>query len=246
LQRAYDQVIHDAALQKLNVVFALDRAGLVGADGPTHHGCFDLAYLRAVPGLVVMAPMHEDELQHMIRTALDYDAGPIALRYPRGNGLGVKMASEPSSLAIGRAEILERGQEILLLGLGSGALLAQRTAALLSERGLRPTVVNARFLKPLDEELLLRMAPEHALVCTFEEGTTCGGFGSAVLELLHARLAEVPPVRIFGIPDRFVEHGSSDELLADVGLQPGTIAQEILEMWEHRDKRVELARHRRA
>ncbi len=245
LQRAYDQVIHDVALQRLNVVFALDRGGVVGADGPTHHGVFDLAYLRCIPDLVVMAPRDEAELVHMMATALAYDDGPIAYRYPRGNGLGVAMPDEGEVLPLGKGVVLEVGEKVLLLGLGSGSVMAQQVAARLREYGMHPTVVDARFLKPLDEELLLQQAARHELVCTFEEGTEVGGFGSAVLELFHRRLVEVPTTRVFGLPDRFLEHGTPEEVLSDAGFDTETLAASIRELWTGRERTIDFhGRHR--
>ena len=240
LQRAYDQLIHDVALQDLNVVFAIDRGGVVGADGPTHHGVFDLAYLRCVPNMVVMAPRNENELQHMIATALDHDDGPIAFRYPRGNGTGVKMDPEPQPLPIGKGVVLEEGENVLLLGIGSGSVMAEQAAATLREEGLNPTVVDARFLRPLDEELILQMASRHELVCTIEEGTEIGGFGSAVLELFHKRMVHVPTTRVFGLPDRFLDHGTPDEVLEDAGLSAPQIAARVLDIWKNRERTIDL------
>jgi len=246
LQRAYDQLIHDVALQNLNVIFAIDRGGVVGADGPTHHGVFDLAYLRCVPNMVVMAPRNENELQHMIATALDYDEGPIAYRYPRGNGTGVPMDATPRPLPIGKGVVLEEGENVLLLGLGAGATIAERTAALLRDQGITPTVVDARFLRPLDEELILQQATRHELVCTIEEGTEVGGFGSAVLELFHRSMVHVPTTRIFGLPDRFLDHGTPDEVLEDAGLDAPHIAERIAETWENREVTIDLHGRRQA
>ncbi|HEX9640886.1 MAG TPA: 1-deoxy-D-xylulose-5-phosphate synthase [Candidatus Krumholzibacteria bacterium] len=246
LQRAYDQLIHDIALQKLNVVFALDRAGLVGADGPTHHGAFDLAYLRCIPNLVVMAPMDENELQHMVKTATSYDDGPIVLRYPRGNGRGIEMDTELQVLPIGKGTVLQRGEELLLVGLGAGAALAEDCAKLLGETGITPTVINARFLRPLDEELLLEEIVRHRVVCTIEEGTIRGGFGSALLELAHERLETPPRMHIFGIPDEFIEHGSPAELQRLIGLHPEQLAESIRRFMLGREQRIDLAAHRRA
>ena len=246
LQRAYDQVIHDVALQKLNVVFALDRGGVVGADGPTHHGVFDLAYLRCVPDLITMAPRDEAEMANMLATALEFDEGPIALRYPRGNGVGVPMPDTPTALPIGKGEVLEEGGEILLIGLGSGATMALDVAARLREEGLQPTVVDARFLKPLDEELLLREGARHELVCTLEEGTRIGGFGSAVLELFHRDLVEVPTTKVFGLPDRFLDHGTPAEVLAEAGLEASAVAASISDIWRRRDKAIDFHGRRRA
>ncbi len=244
LQRAYDQVIHDVALQKLNVVFAIDRGGVVGADGPTHHGVFDLAYLRCVPGLVVMAPRDEDQLRHMIATALDYDEGPIAIRYPRGRGVGVEMVDPPVPLPIGSSEILRAGKGILLLGLGTGTLMAQRVAEALGKEGVDPTVMDARFLAPLDEEEILRQAARHELVCTIEEGTEKGGFGSGVLELLHRERLQPPATRVFGLPDRFLDHGTPEEVLEDAGWTRERIVEEILATWRARERTVDLSARR--
>jgi len=246
LQRAYDQLIHDIALQKLNVVFALDRAGLVGADGPTHHGCFDLAYLRCIPNLVVMAPKDENELQHMLKTATGYDDGPIALRYPRGAGRGVTMDEELHELPIGKGEVLLRGGPVLLIGIGGGVGIALDAAAKLREEGLQPTVINARFLKPLDESLLLAEIARHATVCTIEEGTIRGGFGSAVMELAHAKLESPPKIHCFGIPDEFIEHGSPDELSELIGLTPDHIAESVRGLAHGGGVPIDLAAERRA
>lgn len=246
LQRAYDQLIHDVALQKLNVIFALDRGGVVGADGPTHHGVFDLAYLRCVPDLVVMAPSNELELERMLATSLAFDDGPIALRYPRGNGLGVAMPETSEPLPIGKAAIVHEGEDILFLGLGTGANVALAVAERLRETdGLDPTVIDARFLKPLDEDLILQLAARHQMVCTFEEGTIRGGFGSAVLELLHERMAQVPTTKIFGLPDHFLAHGTPDEVLAEAGFDVDHIAPQIVDVWAHRDRKVDFPGHTR-
>jgi 1-deoxy-D-xylulose-5-phosphate synthase len=241
LQRAYDQLIHDVALQNLNVVFALDRGGVVGADGPTHHGVFDLAYLRCIPNLVVMAPSNEAELTAMLSTSLAYDDGPIALRYPRGNGIGVEMPEVAEPLPIGKAAILHEGADVLFLGLGTGATVATEVAQRLREtEGLDPTVIDARFLRPLDEELIVSLAARHELVCTFEEGTVRGGFGSAVLELLHERMSEVPVTRLFGLPDHFLAHGTPEEVLAEAGFDADHITPRVADAWSHRDRKVDF------
>ena len=245
LQRAYDQIIHDIALQNLNVVFALDRGGLVGADGATHHGVFDLAYLRCVPNLVVMAPKDEDELRHMMKTALAYDAGPIAYRFPRGNGRGVALSEELRVLPIGRGELLTQGEDILLIGLGAGVGLAEDSAKLLRESGYDPTILNARFLKPLDEELLLQQIGRHRWIFTLEEGTIEGGFGSAVLELLHQRLTSVPRVHRIGIPDHFIEHGTPAELHEMIGFTPKAVAALVRRSVEQTELHIDLAEQRR-
>ncbi len=226
LQRAFDPIVHDAALQRLPVVFAIDRGGLVGDDGPTHHGVFDLAYLRAIPNMTVMAPMDEAELVQMLHTALRID-GPVALRYPRGAGIGVAIPDRPEALPVGRAEVLETGERVALVGYGYGALLARRAADLVAEGlgGARPTVVNARFCKPLDENLMRQLASRHELVVTVEDHAGMAGFGSAVLEVLQ----DLPTrVLTLGIPDRFVDHGKRDVLLAEVGLTPERIAAATL------------------
>ncbi len=246
LQRAYDQLIHDVALQKLNVFFALDRAGLVGADGPTHHGAFDLSYLRAVPNLVIMAPKDENELQRMVATGLAYDAGPIAVRYPRGAGPGVALEKHYKPLEIGKAEVLRKGDEVLLIGIGFGVQLALDTAQLLQEAQLSTTVVNARFVKPLDQDLLLEQASNHRIVVTIEENTLAGGFGSAVLELLHENLKQPPRVFRFGLPDRFQHHGSPQQLHEQCGLSAPAIAQEIRNRLQLDDRWIDLGHHRRS
>lgn len=246
LQRAYDQVIHDIALQKLPVTFALDRAGLVGADGPTHHGCFDLAYLRCVPNLVVMAPKDENELRRMMKTAAGYDDGPIAYRFPRGNGLGVDLDEDPQPIPIGQGEMLQEGTDVLLLALGAAVPIAVEAAARLATAGKSAEVINARFLKPLDEDLLLEACSRHSLVCTLEEGTIRGGFGSAVEELLHERMHQVPRVKVFGIPDRFVDHGSPAELAAEIALTPEAVSTAVLTELEGSARTIDLAERRRA
>lgn len=221
LQRAFDMLIQDVALQELPVVLALDRAGLVGDDGPTHHGVFDLAYLNLIPGMTVMAPSDEAELQNMIYTAIEHE-GPVAVRYPRAAGAGVPVPQKFERLEIGRAEILDRGDAVLLLGLGTGVGICQQAARLLVEHhSIRPTVVNARFLKPLDERLIRELAADHDLVVTVEEGTIKGGFGSTVSDLFSG---EEKRVKMFAIPDRFVPHGNRSRLLVDIGLTPEAVA----------------------
>ncbi len=207
LQRGYDQVLHDVCIQNLPVVFALDRAGLVGADGPTHHGVFDIAYLRSIPNMIVMAPKDENELQHMLKTALSYEIGPIALRYPRGTGVGVKLEDEPTPLAIGKAEICCEGEDLLIVAIGNRVYPALEAAQTLTETGVETTVVNARFVKPLDASLIVDLAKSIGKVITVEDGVVMGGFGSAILELLAAEAISDVQVRNLGIPDRFIEHG---------------------------------------
>ncbi len=225
LQRAFDMLIQDVALQQLPVIFILDRGGLVGDDGPTHHGVFDLGYLNLVPGLSVMAPRDEAELQNMVYTALQMDS-PVAIRYPRAAGRGVSMPDEFELLPIGKAEVIDRGEGALLLGIGTGVGICRRAARMLVEQyGLRSTVVNARFLKPLDEELIRKLGAEHELVVTVEEGTAKGGFGSAVRDLFAEEAAV--PVKSFAIPDRFIPHGNRNKLLRDIGLTPEAVADYI-------------------
>jgi 1-deoxy-D-xylulose-5-phosphate synthase len=227
LQRAYDQIVHDVCLQKLNVVFAMDRAGLVGDDGPTHHGAFDIAYLRCLPNIVLMAPRDEAMLARMLRTALTYDDGPVALRYPRGEGVGVPMPRSIAPIEIGRGEILREGDRVAVVGYGSGVQKALEAADLLAEGGLDVTVADARFAKPLDEELLTSLAAEHELLVTVEEGVLAGGFGSAVWECLNEAGGQVPRILRVGLPDRYVAHGKPALLHAEVGFTGRAIAQRI-------------------
>ncbi len=227
LQRAFDQVIHDVALQKLPVRFALDRGGLVGADGPTHHGVFDLSYLRMIPNMVVMAPRDEAELVRMIHTAYHYEEGPIAFRFPRGRGFGVPLPEDPEPLEIGTWETVRDGGAAVILAVGPFVAWALEVAEQLGHPDLG--VVNARFIKPLDEALLRRLLKQgvRALI-TMEENVLAGGFGSAVLEFLAAEGARVPVLR-FGLPDAFVPHGDRTLLLRDLGLLPDAMAQRIQE-----------------
>jgi 1-deoxy-D-xylulose-5-phosphate synthase len=227
LQRAYDQIVHDVCLQRLNVVFAMDRAGLVGDDGPTHHGAFDIAYLRCLPNIVLMAPRDEAMLTRMLRTALTYDGGPVALRYPRGEGVGVAMPRAVTPIEIGRGEILREGDRVAIVGYGSGVQKALEAADLLAEGGLDVTVADARFAKPLDEQLLSALAAEHELLVTVEEGVLAGGFGSAVWECLNDAGGHLPRILRVGLPDRYVAHGKPALLHAEVGFTGKAIAQRI-------------------
>jgi 1-deoxy-D-xylulose-5-phosphate synthase len=227
LQRAYDQIVHDVCLQRLNVVFAMDRAGLVGDDGPTHHGAFDIAYLRCLPNIVLMAPRDEAMLTRMLRTALTYDAGPVALRYPRGEGVGVPMPRAVTPIEIGRGEVLREGERVAIVGYGTGVQKALEAADLLAEGGLDVTVADARFVKPLDEELLSALAADHELLVTVEEGVLAGGFGSAVWECLNDAGGHVPRILRVGLPDRYVTHGKPGLLHAEVGFTGTAIAQRI-------------------
>ncbi|MEW6582145.1 MAG: 1-deoxy-D-xylulose-5-phosphate synthase [Actinomycetota bacterium] len=224
LQRAIDPLIHDAALQRLPVVFAVDRGGLVGEDGATHHGVFDIAYLRGVPNLTVMAPMDEQELVDMLHTALRLD-GPSVIRYPRGSGPGVT-PGRASVIDVGQAQVVASGERVALVGYGHGALVARAAAEIVADAlGAPPTVVNARFVRPLDEALLRRLAATHELIVTVEDHVAHGGFGSAVME---AVAADPVPVLALGVPDRFVEHGKRDLLLDEVGLTPGAVAAAVV------------------
>jgi 1-deoxy-D-xylulose-5-phosphate synthase len=228
LQRAYDQIVHDVCLQGLNVVFAMDRAGLVGDDGPTHHGAFDIVYLRCLPNIVLMAPRDEAMLVHMLHTALRYDDGPVALRYPRGAALGVALPSRPKQIEIGTGEILRPGSGVALLGYGTGVAKAFEAADLLEERGISPTVADARFAKPIDFELAAQLASDHELLVTVEEGMLAGGFGSAVWETLSDR-GVIGAARILriGLPDRYVTHGAPKLLHEEVGFTGSAIAERV-------------------
>ena len=223
LQRAYDQIIHDVCLQRLPVTFAIDRAGFAGDDGRTHHGIYDLTYLRCLPNMTVMAPKDENELRHMLTTALCEIEGPVAIRYPRGAGVGESMASPLHALPIGRGETIRSGSDVAILALGSMVLPAERAAELLAAEGIAATVVNARFVKPLDERIVLELAEKCSAIVTVEENVVNGGFGSAVLELLHRSDVQVP-ARVLGIPDKVFEHAAQGRLRQLAGLSPEHIA----------------------
>jgi len=231
LQRGFDQIVHDVCLQKLPVVFAMDRAGLVGDDGPTHHGIFDISYLRCLPHITLMAPRDEAQLVHMLRTALEHEQGPVGLRYPRGEGEGVALPEHPETLEIGRGELLREGERVAFLGYGYGVPVALGAAELLeSEHGIEPTVADARFAKPLDAELIASLAADHDVLVTVEENVLSGGFGSAVLEHLSDNdlAGEVRVLRI-GLPDRYVTHGKPALLREEVGLTPEAVAERVAE-----------------
>jgi 1-deoxy-D-xylulose-5-phosphate synthase len=230
LQRAYDQIVHDVCLQSLNVVFAMDRAGLVGDDGPTHHGAFDISYQRCLPNIVLMAPRDEAMLVNMLRTALLWDRGPVALRYPRGEAEGVGLPTAPQAIEVGRGEVLREGERVAFLGYGLGVPLARDAAAQLAEHGIDATVADARFAKPLDSDLAVSLARDHDLLVTVEDNVLQGGFGSAVLEELSERdaLAEARVLRL-GLPDRYVTHGKPALLREEVGLTPEAIARRVTE-----------------
>ncbi|HSI89002.1 MAG TPA: 1-deoxy-D-xylulose-5-phosphate synthase [Pyrinomonadaceae bacterium] len=224
LQRGFDQLIHDVCLQDLNVTFAMDRAGIVGADGPTHHGLLDIAYLRGYPNIILMAPKDEAELRDMVYTAIEHP-GPAALRYPRGNGHGVDISAEPKLVEIGKAEVIQNGSGAALLAYGSMVAPAGAAATLLAADGIKPTVVNARFVKPLDTELIAELAETHDVIVTIEEAYLAGGFGSAVIEALEEMgLQDAVKVVRLGVPDEIVTHGDAAKLLAGYGLDPEGIA----------------------
>ena len=227
LQRAYDSVLHDICMQKLHVTLCLDRAGLVGDDGYTHHGVFDYAYLRSMPEMTIMAPKDENELRHMLKTAVDFD-GPVSVRYPRGSGVGVSITEPMHSLPIGKAEVLREGKDVCLWAIGSMVQSALQAADKLAEQGISAGVVNMRFAKPLDEELLLEHAAQYGKIVTLEEGVLQGGVGSAVLETLNAaKMLQKCQVLTLGIPDEFVLHGDKKLLFKDLGLDVETIADKI-------------------
>jgi 1-deoxy-D-xylulose-5-phosphate synthase len=231
LQRAFDQIVHDVCLQNLDVTFAMDRAGLVGDDGPTHHGAFDVSYFRPIPNVVVMAPRDEAMLVHMLHTAIDHD-GPAALRYPRGAAEGADLPDKPELVPIGKGEVLAVGDRVALLGYGYGVAVAREAAEVLKKHGLQPTVADARFAKPIDGELAERLARDHELVVTIEENVLPGGFGSAVLEHLEDVFTETPSERArvlrIGLPDSYVTHGKPALLRAEVGLSGESVADRVL------------------
>jgi len=224
LQRAFDQIVHDVALQGLPVVFALDRAGLVGADGPTHHGTLDIAYLRVIPNLVIAAPRDENQLQHLLATGLESDK-PFALRFPRGASLGVELDEEPRALPVGKGECLREGNDIALIALGKAVGEALAAAELLETRGISACVVDARFVKPLDGELLARVARQTGAVLTVEDHVVAGGFGSAVCEFLGEHAPGVR-LRCLGLPDAFVEHGETSDQWRQAGIDSQSVAEQ--------------------
>ncbi len=226
LQRAYDQIVHDVCMQELPVVLVLDRGGIVGEDGPTHHGLFDCSYLRHIPNIVIMSPKDEDELQHMLKTAVDCGR-PVAIRYPRGKGYGVKLEPELKSLEIGKGKVLREGEDVLIIGIGSTVYPALEAAKRVEREDIEVAVVNARFIKPLDEELILSLAEKIKKVITVEENVLDGGFGSAVLELIERNALRDVQVKRMGIPDKFVEHGPQQLLRAKYGLDEGNIVQAV-------------------
>lgn len=232
LQRSFDQLIHDVCIQRLPVFFGIDRAGIVGDDGKTHQGLFDLSYLRMIPDLVVAAPRNENELQHLVHTGIQYVAegrGAFAVRYPRGAGTGEPMDEEPRVLPIGRGELLRDGSDLAILAIGNVVPAALEAAGLLEERGIKCAVVDARFLKPLDEDLILETVRRCRWAMTVEENVVAGGFGAAVLELLSARQVTGVQVEVVGIPDAFVEHGQPSLLREKYGLDSAGIARRAMD-----------------
>ncbi len=229
LQRAFDQVIHDVCLQDLNVTIAMDRAGIVGADGPTHHGLLDITYLRGYPNIVLMAPKDEAELRDMMLTAIDHP-GPAAIRYPRGNGFGVDISAAPKKMEIGKAEVLSEGDDVVIIAYGAMVYPAVEAANNLAKDGIDATVINARFVKPLDDELILSMAKRSGLIVTVEDAYLAGGFGSAVLEMLEENdISDKIKVVRMGVPDEIVTHGDPKLLMAHYGLDANGIYGKVVE-----------------
>ena len=240
LQRAFDQIIHDVAIQKLHVVFVLDRAGLVGADGPTHHGAFDISYLRLIPGMVVMAPKDESELRDMIYTAVKYNKGPIALRYPRGNGFGVQLKQSFDQIEIGKSETLKEGKDVAFLAIGTMVNYSLNAAKMLEDQGISCEVVNMRFAKPLDTEKLDEAVKRFSKIVTLEENSLTGGFGSGVIEYLVSKNYKNDILRI-GLPDNFVEHGTQQELHHILGIDPEGIVNQVKVFYENKKINHEVA-----
>ncbi|WP_134698850.1 1-deoxy-D-xylulose-5-phosphate synthase [Ammoniphilus sp. YIM 78166] len=238
LQRGYDQVVHDVARQNLNVFFAIDRAGFVGEDGETHHGLYDIGFLRSQPNMTIMMPKDENDFQHMIYTAMKYELGPVAVRYPRGNGTGVPMDTDFQMIPMGKSVILQEGLHVAILALGNMVELAQNAAVLLKEDGIQPMIVDARFVKPLDRDLLLHLAKEGYQIITVEEGAVAGGFGSAILEFYAVEGYQDTVVEMIGVPDLYVEHGSVSEQRREIGLTAERIAQQAIKLWPRKRQRA--------
>lgn len=231
IQRGYDHLIHDVCMQKFPVVFAMDRAGVVGEDGPTHHGIFDIAFARSIPNLTIMAPADEDELADMLATAVTLN-GPAAIRYPRSSGLGIPLKKEPEILQVGKGRMLAEGNDFLIIAIGSMVAPSLQASRLLAANGISVGVLDARFVKPLDRALIVEKARSAGRVLVVEEGILAGGFGSAVLELFSEEGLENVRTSRIGLPDSFVEHGTRTELLADYGLTPESIAERVESMLE--------------
>lgn len=240
LQRGFDQIIHDVALQKLHVVFVLDRAGLVGADGPTHHGAFDISYLRLIPGMVIMAPKDEAELRNMLYTATEYKNGPISIRYPRGSSLGVEIKEGFNLIEIGKSEKLVEGEDIALLAIGSMVNYALNVSENLKQQGINCEVINMRFAKPIDSEMLDYIASKFQKVVTLEENSLVGGFGSAVAEYFISKKYK-NDVEMIGLPDKFIDHGTQAELHHLLGIDPEGISKKVIEFIHHRNTKQKVS-----
>lgn len=238
LQRAYDQVVHDIARQNLNVFIGIDRAGLVGADGETHQGVFDIAFLRHLPNMVLMMPKDENEGQHMVKTAIEYNDGPIAMRFPRGNGIGVPMDAELKAIPIGTWEVLRDGSDGAILTFGTTISMALKAAQLMEKQGHSIKVINARFIKPFDERMLHELFAANMPILTIEEAVLQGGFGSAILEYAHEQGFHHSEIDRMGIPDKFIEHGSVNELLEEIGLTVDDVVERMEILARKKQKRA--------
>ncbi|MHB1051098.1 MAG: 1-deoxy-D-xylulose-5-phosphate synthase [Bacteroidota bacterium] len=245
IQRAFDQIVHDVALQDLHVVFVMDRAGLVGADGPTHHGVLDLSFLRCIPKMVIMAPKDENELRDMVFTAVQHKNGPVAIRYPRGNCYGMPLKSEFTAIPIGKAEVVRSGNDIAILAIGTMVNQSLQAAERLEKEGILAEVVNMKFIKPLDTELLEHIAHKFSMIVTVEENSVVGGFGSAVSEKLHEFNTWNGRLLIHGVPDNFVPHGSPSELLRATSLDAEGIAA-VVQSWYRRTDQTNYFPERKA
>ncbi|OIJ16882.1 1-deoxy-D-xylulose-5-phosphate synthase [Anaerobacillus alkalilacustris] len=238
LQRGYDQVVHDICRQNLNVFFAIDRAGLVGADGETHQGVFDISFLRHIPNMTILSAKDENELQHLVYTAVQYNDGPIAVRYPRGNGYGIKMDEVLKEIPIGKWEVLREGSDITILTFGTTIPMAEEAAELLAKEGISVKVINARSIKPVDSDMLLDLAKRKYPILTIEEATLQGGFGSAIIEFFHDNDCHGLIVDRMGIPDRFIEHGSVSELMEEIGLTTKGVINKVKHMLPRKQQRA--------
>ncbi len=230
LQRAYDQIAHDACLQDLNIVFMLDRAGLVGEDGPTHHGAFDIAYLSSLPGIAVLAPKDEEELKKMLRFAISYNEGPIAIRYPRGKSYDFSLTVPKVPIAFGKSEMLKEGKNVTIVSVGYMSYVSMEAAVSLLHEGIDCEVINARFIKPMDLDLILKSISKTKNLITVEEGVLNGGFGAHVLEEIIDKVPKETKIKMLGLPDKFIEHGDRDILLDRYGLSPQKIKQ-VIKRW---------------
>ncbi len=239
LQRGFDQIIHDVCLQKLHVVFALDRAGLVGADGPTHHGTFDLSYLRMIPNMVIMAPKDEAELRNMLFTAVEYKKGPVALRYPRGSAIGVELKEEFELLPVGKAEVIQEGSDVAILAVGNMVQFSIAAAEKLKVDGINTQVVNMRFIKPMDNELLDEVANKFNKIITVEENSIAGGFGSGVIEYFADKNYK-SDIKRLGLPDKFVDHGTQAELYKILGIDADGIYKNVKTFYEESNSQSEV------